>query len=75
VVEGAEHLYVNSSNRLPPVDAHVLLYARARALELAGAGRPAAEAYAALLRDWSDVIDHLPLLADAPERLSGLGPG
>jgi hypothetical protein len=75
VVEGAEHLYVNSSNRLPPVDAHVLLYARARALELAGAGRPAAEAYAALLRDWSDVIDHLPLLADAPERLSSLGPG
>ena len=75
VVEGAEHLYVKSSNRLPPVDAHVLLYVRARALELAGAGRPAAQAYAALLRDWSDVIDHLPLLADAPERLSALAVG
>ncbi len=48
VVEGAEHLYVKSSDRLPPVDAHVLLYIRARALELAGAERPAADAYARL---------------------------
>lgn len=75
VVEGAEHLYVKNSDRLPPVDAHVLLYVRARALELAGAARPAAAAYAAVLRDWNDVIDRLPMLSDAPERLAALGYG
>lgn len=72
VVEGAEHLYVRDSDRLPPVDAHVLLYARARALELAGADAAAEAAYAELLRDWGDVIDRLPLLADARERLRAL---
>lgn len=75
VVEGAEHLYVKSSDRLPPVDAHVLLYIRARALELAGAERPAADAYARLVGDWSEVIDRLPLLADAPRRLAALRSG
>ena len=75
VVEGAEHLYVKNSDRLPPVDAHVLLYARARALELAGAEEPAATAYATLLRDWRGVIDRLPLLSDAPHRLNGLRSG
>jgi TolB-like protein len=75
VVEGAEHLYVKNSDRLPPVDVHVLLYVRARALELAGAARPAAATYAELLHDWSDVIDRVPLLADAPERLIALRSG
>lgn len=75
VVEGAEHLYVRNSDRLPPVDALVLLYVRARALELAGAGRPAAATYAELLGNWGKVIDRLPLLADAPVRLAALRSG
>jgi tetratricopeptide (TPR) repeat protein len=73
VIEGAEHLYVRNSDRLPPVDTHVLLYARARALELMEADEAAAAAYAELLADWREEIDRLPLLADAPERLAGLG--
>lgn len=72
VVEGAEQLYVRTADRLPPVDAHVLLYARARALELAGSDAAAERSYAELLRDWGDVIGRLPLLADAPERLEEL---
>lgn len=75
VVEGAEHLYVRDTDRLPPVDAHVLLYARARALELAGADRAARAAYDELLRDWGDVIDRLPLLADARDRRRALQAG
>lgn len=72
VIEGAEHLYVRDSDRLPPVDVHVLLYARGRALELMGAKRAAEAAYAKLLSDWADVVGELPRLADAPERLSAL---
>ncbi|MFW6083664.1 MAG: hypothetical protein ACODAA_00435 [Gemmatimonadota bacterium] len=75
VIEGAEHLYVRDSDRLPPVDVHVLLYARGRALELMGAERAAEAAYAKLLGDWADVIGELPRLADAPERLSTLRSG
>lgn len=69
VIEGAEHLYVRETDRLPPVDVHVLLYARGRALELAGADKAAATAYRELLQDWSGTVPKLPLLADAPERL------
>ena len=75
VIEGAEHLYVRNSDRLPPVDAHVLLYARGRALELLGADGPAAAAYAELLADWREEIRQLPLLSDAPDRLAALGAG
>lgn len=75
VIEGAEHLYVRDSDRLPPVDVHVLLYARGRALELMGADRAAEAAYARLLSDWGDVIHRLPRLSDAAERLSTLRSG
>ncbi|MGD8495318.1 MAG: CsgG/HfaB family protein [Gemmatimonadales bacterium] len=75
VIEGAEHLYVGDTDRLPPVDVHVLLYARGRALELAGANKAAATAYRELLQDWGDVVDQLPLLADAPQRLQKVAAG
>ncbi len=75
VIEGAEHLYVRDSDRLPPVDVHVLLYARGRALELMGRDRAAETVYAQLLSDWANVIDELPRLSDAAERLSDLRSG
>lgn len=75
LIEGAEHLYVRDSDRLPPVDVHVLLYARGRALELMGAERAAETAYARLLSDWGDVVHRLPHLSDAAERLSTLRSG
>lgn len=75
VIEGAEHLYVRESDRLPPVDVHVLLYARARALEMMGADRAAEAAYARLLSDWGDVLHRLPRLSDAARRLATLRSG
>lgn len=75
VIEGAEHLYVRETDRLPPVDVHVLQYARGRALELAGADKAAATAYRELLQDWSRTVSKLPLLADAPERLQKVTAG
>jgi TolB-like protein len=75
VIEGAEHLYVRETDRLPPVDVHVLQYARGRALQLAGSDRAAATAYRELLQDWSSVVSRLPLLADTPDRLEQVAAG
>lgn len=75
VIEGSEHLFVRETDRLPPVDVHVLQYARGRALELAGANKAAATAYRELLQDWSGTVSKLPLLADAPERLGRVTAG
>jgi len=63
LIESAERMYIRDSDRLPPVDVHVLLYAR---------GTGAVQAYELLLADWGDVIGRLPILADAPERLAAL---
>ena len=72
LIESAERMYVRDSDRLPPVDVHVLLYARGRLHELQNADARAVRAYETLLSDWRDVIGRLPILADAPERLAML---
>jgi TolB-like protein len=72
LIESAERMYVRDSDRLPPVDVHVLLYARGRLHELQNADAGAVRAYETLLSDWRDVIGRLPILADAPERLATL---
>jgi len=72
LIESAERMYVQDSDRLPPVDVHVLLYARGRLHELQNADAGAVRAYETLLSDWRDVIGRLPILADAPERLATL---
>ncbi len=72
LIESAERMYVRDSDRLPPVDVHVLLYARGRLHELQNADAGAVRAYETLLSDWRDVIGRLPILADAPERLAML---
>lgn len=72
LIESAERMYVRDSDRLPPVDVHVLLYARGRLHELQNADARAVGAYEILLADWRDVIGRLPILADAPERLAAL---
>lgn len=72
LIESAERMYVGDSDRLPPVDVHVLLYARGRLHELQNADAGAVRAYETLLSDWRDVIGRLPILADAPERLATL---
>lgn len=72
VIEATERMYVREADRLAPVDVHALLYARARAFELMDAKEPAIAAYEELLADWGPVIERLPLLADAPDRLARL---
>jgi tetratricopeptide (TPR) repeat protein len=72
LIESAERMYIRGSDRLPPVDVHVLLYARARLHELQAADTGAVQAYELLLADWGDVIGRLPILADAFERLAAL---
>jgi TolB-like protein/tetratricopeptide (TPR) repeat protein len=72
LIESAERMYIRDSDRLPPVDVHVLLYARARLHELQAADTGAVQAYELLLADWGDVIGRLPILADAFERLAAL---
>ncbi len=61
LIESAERMYIRDSDRLPPVDVHVLLYARGTV-----------QTYELLLADWGDVIGRLPILADASERLDAL---
>ncbi len=72
LIESAERLYIRDSDRLPPVDVHVLQYARGRLHELQTAGARAVRAYELLLSDWGDVIGRLTILADAPQRLAAL---
>ena len=72
LIESAELLYIRDSDRLPPVDVHVLQYARGRLHELQTADDGAVQAYELLLSDWGDVIGRLPILADAPRRLAAL---
>lgn len=72
LIESAERLYIRDSDRLPPVDVHVLLYARGRLHELQSANRAAVRAYDRLLSNWGGVINRLPNLADASERLANL---
>ncbi len=72
LIESAERLYVRDSDRLPPVDVHVLQYARGRLHELQAADAGAVRAYELLLSDWGTVIGRLPILADAPQRLAAL---
>lgn len=72
LIESAERMYIRDSDRLPPVDVHVLQYARGRLYELQAANGGAVRAYEALLTDWSDVVSRLPILSDAPERLAAL---
>jgi tetratricopeptide (TPR) repeat protein len=72
LIESAERMYVRDTDRLPPVDVHVLLYARGRLNELQSANGAAARSYEALLSDWADVVSRLPILSDAPERLAAL---
>jgi TolB-like protein/tetratricopeptide (TPR) repeat protein len=69
LIESAERLYVRDSDRLPPVDVHVLLYARGRLQELQSQNGAAIRSYELLLSNWGDVIGRLPKLADASERL------
>lgn len=73
VIEGDEHLYVRDTDRIPPIDAHVLAYERARALEALGMTNDAIAAYDQLREDWGRVLDRLPLLADAAGRRAALG--
>lgn len=72
LIESAERMYVRDSDRLPPVDVHVLLYARGRLNELQSANGAAARSYEALLSDWAGVVSRLPILSDASERLAAL---
>jgi len=72
LIESAERMYIRDSDRLPPVDVHVLLYARARLHELQNVNSGAVRAYELLLSDWADVVGRLPILADAPERLAAI---
>jgi tetratricopeptide (TPR) repeat protein/TolB-like protein len=72
LIESAERLYVRDSDRLPPVDVHVLMYARGRLHELQSANRAAVGAYQRLMTSWGDVIGRLPRLADTPERLAAV---
>jgi len=72
LIESAERMYIRDSDRLPPVDVHVLLYARGRLHELQNANSGAVRAYELLLSDWADVIGRLPILADSPERLAAI---
>lgn len=72
LIESAERLYVRDSDRLPPVDVHVLIYARGRLHELQSRPVAAIRSYERLRAHWGDVIERLPMLADAPERLASL---
>ncbi|MDH3427315.1 MAG: hypothetical protein OEM23_02670, partial [Gemmatimonadota bacterium] len=72
LIESAERLYIRDSDRLPPVEVHVLLYARGRLHELQSAVPAAIRAYDRLLADWGEVISRLPSLADAPGRLAAI---
>lgn len=72
LIESAERLYVRDSDRLPPVDVHVLLYARGRLHELQSRDAAAIRSYERLLANWGHVVGRLPMLADAPERLGAV---
>ena len=72
LIQSAERLYIRDSDRLPPVDVHVLLYARGRLHELQSQGAAAIKAYERLLANWGDVVGRLPMLADTPERLASV---
>ena len=72
VVEAAERLNVEDTDRLLPVDYFFLLYARGRVLELLGEPRAALKSYQALMANWGHIIEALPRIADTPERIAAL---
>jgi tetratricopeptide (TPR) repeat protein len=72
LVEAADRLYVRDSDRLYPVEFHTILYLKGRVYELLGKPRAAMAAYGRLLKNWGDVLDEIPRLSDAPERMSAV---
>ena len=72
LVEAADRLYVRDSDRLYPVEFHTILYLKGRVYELLGKPRAAMAAYGRLLKTWGDVLDEIPRLSDAAERMSAI---
>ena len=72
LVEAADRLYVRDSDRLYPVEFHTILYLKGRVYELLGKPRAAMAAYGRLLKTWGDVLDEVPRLSDAAERMSAI---
>ena len=72
LVEAADRLYVRDSDRLYPVEFHTILYLKGRVYELLGKPRAAMAAYGRLLKSWGDVLDEIPRLSDAAERMSAI---
>jgi tetratricopeptide (TPR) repeat protein len=72
LVEAADRLYVRDSDRLYPVEFHTIQYLKGRVYELLGKPRAAMAAYGRLLKSWGDVLDEIPRLSDAAERMSAI---
>lgn len=72
LVEGADRLYVHDSDRLYPIEFHQILYLKGRVYEMLGKPRAAMAAYGKLLKDWGRVLDGIPRLSDAPQRMQAI---
>jgi TolB-like protein len=72
LVEGADRLFVDDSDRLYPVEFHTIQYLRGRVYELLGRPWAAMAAYGRLLKNWGDVIQDIPRLSDAPQRMEAV---
>jgi TolB-like protein len=69
LIAAAEELHLRDADRLVPVRYYVLLYSRARALELLEMPEGAARIYEEMLERWGDASDRVPLMRDLPDRV------
>jgi len=72
LVEAADRLFVEDSDRLYPIEYHTILYLKGRVYELLGKPRAAMAVYGKLLKDWGNVLGDIPRLSDAEDRMKAI---